>query len=174
VTRQKVPMDSSAFFIQRPQTARRHLDLLVKALRQIAIVGWIGGGAYTLLALFVSRFLGLNSFHPDGKPGSMELSGMTFITWFIAIGLLLFSTLYYVAGRGLSQQKAWARYLAAITFLIKALICVWLGRHSILGMVIFLGIAALDFYGLWVLLSNETARLFTSGSQSAPSFSPIT
>jgi hypothetical protein len=167
-------MDSSTFFIQRPETARRHLDLLVKALRQVAIVGWIGGAVYTIMALLVIRFLGFTSFHPSSMPGSRELSGMTFIASSIAIGLLLFSTLYYVASRGLAQQKVWARYLAAITFLIKALICVWLGRHSILGMVIFLGIGALDFYGLWVLLSAETARLFNSGSEPARSLSPIT
>jgi hypothetical protein len=158
-------MDSPEFFIYRPEAARRHLDLLVKALRQVAIVGWVGGAVYTILALLVSRFLGFSSFHPDNAPGSMALSGITMTTWSIAIALLLFSTLYHIAGRGLAEQQSWARYLAAITFLVKVLLCVWLGHHSVIGMIIFLGIAGLDFYGLWVLMSAETARLFVSAGE---------
>jgi hypothetical protein len=95
-------------------------------------------------------------------PGARELSGVSLVAWFLAIALLVFSTLYLIAGWGLSHQKPWARYTATVTFLAKVLLCVWLGRGSLGAMIVFLFVAGWDLYGLWVLLAKETGQLLSS------------
>ena len=80
----------------------------------------------------------------------------------MTIGLIGFSSLYLVIGWGLSHQKQWSRHAAGVVFVLKVLLCVWVGRASIGAMVVFLLIASWDLYGLWVLLSKETAQLFAS------------
>ncbi len=87
----------------------------------------------------------------------------------MTIAMLVFSILYFISGWGLSQQKPWARYTAAATFIFKVLVCVWLGRGSIGAMVVFLMVAGWDVYGLWVLLSKGTAQVFSS-PQVSPAF----
>jgi hypothetical protein len=52
------------------------------------------------------------------------------------------------------------------------LLCVWLGRGAVGAMIVFLLIAAWDFYGLWVLLSKETGQLFSSRETSQVSVKP--
>lgn len=155
-------MASRSFFIQTPEDARRHLDLLAKGLKKLGLAGWAGGGGCALLALMVTRYFGLHSAQADPASGLQPMSGISLITWILAIAMLLFSTLYYVAGWALEKQKGWARYIAAGTFLIKTLLCVWIGRASVASIIVFLMIAAWDIYGLWVLLSKETGLLFTS------------
>jgi hypothetical protein len=90
----------------------------------------------------------------------------------MAIALLIFSSLYFVSGWGLSCQKMWARYAAAGTFVAKVLLCMWLGRATISAMIVFLLIASWDLYGLWVLLARETGQLFSSPQSSQASIKP--
>lgn len=87
----------------------------------------------------------------------------------MSIAMLVFSTLYFISGWGLSQQKPWARYMAAATFIFKLLVCVWLGRGSVGAMLVLLMVAGWDMYGLWVLLSKGTAQVFGS-PQVSPAF----
>jgi len=155
-------MAGRPFFIQRPEDAVRHVNLLAKGLRKVAIAGWVGGGGCTLLAIFISRFFSIRNPHPDAVPGFQEVAGITFVTWFMALALLLFSSLYFISGWGLAHQKSWARYAAAGTFLSKILLCIWLGRGSTAAMIVFLFIASWDVYGLWVLLAKQTGQLFGS------------
>ena len=54
----------------------------------------------------------------------------------------------------------------------KVLLCVWLGRGAVVAMIVFLLVAAWDFYGLWVLLSKETGQLFSSRETSQVGVKP--
>lgn len=162
-------MASRSFFIQRSEDAVRHVATLTKGLRKMAIAGWVGGFASTLLAMLVTHFVAPPAVAPNATPGVHEISGILFVAWFMALAMLLFSTLYFVAGWGLAQKKSWGRYAAAGSFLLKILLCVWLGRGSFSAMFVFLLIAGWDFYGLWVLLSKETALLFEPSPQLAAS-----
>src|SRR5579862_9739306 len=141
-----------AFFVQSPDDALRHLKILAVGLNKLALAGWITGGCCTLLALTVTHFLSPHP-QPNAPPGSQEMSGIVLITWFMALAMLVFSTLYFVAGKGLVQRKSWARNIAAGTFLFKILLCVWLGRGTPGAMLVFLTLCTWDLYGLWVLLA---------------------
>jgi hypothetical protein len=159
-------------FVQNREDARRHLDLLVKGLRKVAWAGLAGGAGCGALAILVAHFLVTPGPQSSAIPGARELSGISFVAWFMTIALLAFSTLYLIAGWGLSHQKSWGRYMAAAVFLAKVLLCLWLGRGSIGAMIVFLVVAAWDLYGLWVLLSKETGELFTSPAPSQATTKP--
>ena len=164
-------MDS--FLIQRREDALRHVNLLAKGLKKVALAGVVGGTGCGVMAVLLGHFL-VTPASPQANavPGFHELSGITFVATFMAIALLLFSALYFISGWGLARQMGWARYTAAGTFVGKVLLCVWLGRGSVGAMIVFLLVAAWDFYGLWVLLSKETGQLFSSLDPSQPSVKP--
>ena len=153
-------MTTRSFFVQRPEDALRHLKILADGLNKLALAGWISGGCSALLALLMGRFL--NPHPQPGATGTQEMSGIVLFAWFIAAILLVFSTLYFVAGKGLEQRKNWARNTAAAAFLAKVLLCMWLGRGSLGAMLVLLTIATWDLYGLWVLAAKETGLLFTT------------
>ena len=159
-------------FVRTREDALRHVNLLGRGLKKVAWAGLIGGLCCGVLAVLEAHFLTSPSPQPNAILGAPELSGISFIAWFMAIALLVFSILYYTAGWGLSRQKSWARYTAAATFAVKIGICVWLGRGSIAAMAVFLLVASWDFYGLWVLLSKETGHLFSSSHISQVSAKP--
>jgi len=164
-------MASRSFFIQRPEDARRHVALLAKGLQKVAMVGFVAGIGCGAIALLLTRVLAAPHLQPNPTPGFREVAGMIFVTWFMTIALLVFSALYFVAGWGLSHQKDWARYTAAGTFLLKVLLCIWLGRGTATAMVVFLVIASWDLYGLWVLLSRETGLVIGSRQNQTPQLS---
>jgi len=111
-------------FIQSREDALRHVNLLAKGLKKVALAGLVGGAGCSVMALLLRSFLVPPGPQPNAIPGFREMSGITFVAWFMAIALLVFSGLYFVAGWGLSHQKAWARYTAAGTFVAKVLLCV--------------------------------------------------
>jgi hypothetical protein len=131
-------------FVRTREDALRHVNLLGRGLKKVAWAGLIGGLCCGVLAVLEAHFLTSPSPQPNAILGAPELSGISFIAWFMAIALLVFSILYYTAG--------W---------------CVWLGRGSIAAMAVFLLVASWDFYGLWVLLSKETGQLFASPNASS-------
>src|SRR5579863_2509037 len=155
-------MASGSFFVRTPEDALRHVNLLAAGLKKVALVGFAGGFGCGALAVFLSRFLVPASPQANALPGFQEMSGISFVTLFMAVALLVFSVLYLISGWGLSQKKPWARYVAAATFALKVMLCAWLGRGSVAAMVIFLGICCWGFYGLWVLLSKEAGQLLGS------------
>jgi hypothetical protein len=155
-------MDSGSFFIQTPGDARRHVEQLINGLKKVAFVSLVGGLCCSALAMFFSRFLAPAGPQPSADSGLNQNSGVTFAAWCIAIALLVMAALYLVAAWGLGRRKPWARYTAAGTFLVKVLLCLWLGRASFGAMIMFLFLASWDFYGLWVLLAKETGHLFVS------------
>jgi hypothetical protein len=165
-------MSSGSFFIHRPEDALRHITLLTKGLRQVGIAGLVAGGVCSLLAILLSRFIITPLPQSSPVPGSHEISGVAFATWFMAIAFLVYSGLYLAARWGLARREGWARYVAAAAFLSKILLCAWLGRGSVVAMILFLLIAGCDIYGLWVLLSKETAQLFSSPETSQAGVKP--
>jgi hypothetical protein len=165
-------MASRTFFLQHTDEARRHVDLLARGLKKVAYLGWTAGVGCAALALLVSHFMVTRPTEPTSVPGFQEISGILLVTWFMALALLVYSTLYFISGRGLARQQPWARYLGAGTFLTKVLLCVWLGRGSIRAMLVFLVIAVWDFYGLWVLLSSAAGQLFAAPESSQPGVKP--
>jgi hypothetical protein len=160
-------MGARSIFIQTPEDAARHVSTLAAGLRRFSISGWISGAACTGLALFISHVLNGATAHAGATPGSPQVTGIAFLAWAWAIALLVFSTLYFIAGQGLAQKKPWSRYAAAGTFLLKTLACIWMGLNSPVAMVIFLLLAGWDLYGLWVLMSKETGQLL-SAPRAAP------
>jgi hypothetical protein len=165
-------MASRSFFIQSPEDAQRHFALLLKGLKSVALVALIGAAGCGVMAILLGHFVAAPSTQSNAIPGTQELSGIVFFAWFIAAAMLLFSGLYFVAGWGLGHRKPWARYTAAAAFLAKLLLCVWLGRVSVGAMIVFLSVAGLDFYGLWVLLSKETEQLLSSSKPTQASIKP--
>jgi hypothetical protein len=157
---------SGSFFIQSSEAALRHVKMLADGLKKVALAGLVGGAGCGVMAILLGRFL-VNPSTANDVPGPHEMTGLTFVATFMALALLVFSGLYLLASWGLSQQKSWARYTASATFMVKILLCVWLGRGSLVTMLLFLMVSGLDFYGLWVLLAKETGQLFTS-PQSVP------
>jgi hypothetical protein len=165
-------MAIGSFFIDTPENALRQVNLVTKGLKKVAIAGLVGGVGCSVMALLLERFVGPPNPQSNAIPGFHEISGITFVAWFLAVAMLVFSTLYLIAGWGLSHRKRWARYTAAATFVAKVLLCVWLGRATLSATVVFLLIASWDLYGLWVLLSKETGQLFSSPHASQPSIKP--
>jgi hypothetical protein len=151
-------------FVQNREDALRHVGLLAKGLKKVAWAGIIGGAGCGAIALLLRNFLMTPAPPSSAMPGARELSGISFVAWFMTIALMVFGILYLIAGWGLSRQKPWARYTAAAVFLLKVLLCVWLGRGSVGAMIVFLTVAGWDLYGLWVLLAKETGLLFTAPS----------
>ncbi len=155
-------MATRSFFIQSPEDARRHMNLLASGLKKVALAGAVGGAGCTALAVFLTNVLIIRGTQANPAPGSQETSTITVVAWSLAIAMLLFSGLYYLSGWAIEKQKPWSRYAASGTFLLKILLCVWIGRGSVAAMIVFLLIATGDFYGLWVLLSKVTGSLFSS------------
>ncbi len=166
-------MDASSIFIHRSEDATRHLNTLAAGLRRFALTGWISGSACTALALFVNHYLTGFITGPGVLPGSRQTSGIAFLAWAMAVALLAFSTLYFIAGWGLTQKKPWSRYFAAGVFLLKVLLCIWVGLSSPAAMIVFLLIAGWDLYGLWVLLAKETGQLLSIQHSAPASVKPV-
>jgi hypothetical protein len=165
-------MAGPSFFIRSPEAAQRHVTQLLKILRSVAVGAIVGGAGCGIMALLLGYLMAAPSTQSNAVQGPQLLSGISFIAWFIAAAMLLFSGLYFVAGWGLSHRKPWARYTAAAIFLAKLLLCVWLGRTSVGTMIVFLSVAGLDVYGLWVLLSKETEQFLSSPKTTQANIKP--
>jgi hypothetical protein len=155
-------MASGSFFVKSPEDALRHLSQLVQGLKKVAVAGIIGAVVCGVMAMLLSRFLAPSGHKSNAPTGFPEMSAISSVIWYIGLALIVFSCLYFIVGWGLAQRKLWARYAATGTFLLKVLLCVWMGRGSLRAMVVFIGISGWDLYGLWVLLSKETGQLFSS------------
>ena len=89
------------------------------------------------MGMLLARSMIFNTPDASGSPGFHEMSGIASIAWFMAGALIVFSILYLVAGAGLSRQKPWARYTAGSTFVVKVVLCVWLGHASVGSLLVF-------------------------------------
>ncbi len=120
-----------------------------KMKKHIAVVGSVQIGFSTLgLMLAVAIFVALSfarGFTENDEPGHTVLSFLS-----ISIPLLFgfLSTVGMVAGIGILVYKPWARYLIII---VSALGCVNIPFGTAKGV-----------YSMWVLLHDDTIKLFTT------------
>jgi hypothetical protein len=123
---------------------RQHVKIL--AILHIVLGGLGVLAAVVVMAIFggLAGVVGLAGQAQDGMIGSAVL-GM--IGAAITIVVLLLSLPGLIAGIGLLTFQPWARIL---TIMISALELPGVPLHTTLGI-----------YGLWVLLSNEGAALFS-------------
>lgn len=122
---------------------------MAQHVRILAILHIIFGGMGILAAIAVMLFFGgmagLVATH--GAAGSVAAAPfLGGIGWFVSLVLLALALPGVIAGVGLLEFRPWARILTIILSALD-LFSVPFGT-------------ALGIYGLWVLLSNETAQLF--------------
>ena len=122
---------------------------MAQHVRILAILHIIFGGMGILAAIAVMLLFGgmagLVATH--GAAGSVAAAPfLGGIGWFVSLVLLALALPGVIAGVGLLEFRPWARILTIILSALD-LFSVPFGT-------------ALGIYGLWVLLSNETAQLF--------------
>jgi hypothetical protein len=123
----------------------------------IRILAWlnIAFGALGLLAVVaicgVAGVAALITGHlPDVRPFAIPILGL--IAAAICLLVLLLSLPGLIAGVGLLNLRPWARILAIVLSALNLL-------HVPFG-------TALGIYGLWVLLQEETERIFAAQGRS--------
>ncbi|MCL5743851.1 MAG: hypothetical protein M1541_07975 [Acidobacteria bacterium] len=123
---------------------------MAQHVKILAILHIIFGGMGILAAVVVMLFFGgLAGLVATGN-GTGSFAAAPFlggIGWFVSLVLLALALPGVIAGVGLLEFRPWARILTIILSAFD-LFSVPFGT-------------ALGIYGLWVLLSNETAQLFT-------------
>ncbi|MFH1371505.1 MAG: hypothetical protein ABII09_09515 [Planctomycetota bacterium] len=115
--------------------------------KHITFVGaiYIGLGVIKILAagfIFV-LFAGIAILTGDETPAAILL----FIGFFVALLLTTWSLPAIIGGFGLLKRKNWARILIII-LAVPELFCIPIGT-------------AIGIYSLWVLVNDETAKLFS-------------
>jgi hypothetical protein len=136
-------MSSSSAGVAGPVAGGRvaqHIQLLGVLWMVVSTLSLIGGAVLFMLAntLFAS-----GEFRSSGAPHFLQP-----LLSFIGVLVLAKGTLGFVTGWGLMQRRPWARMLAVV-----------------LGFVVMLQIpfgTALGFYTLWVLLSQDAERQYSS------------
>lgn len=129
------------------------LGILHIALAALGVIA-----ALTVMLVFggIAGVLGIAGSEGD-LPAHVAIPLVGAIGGVIAIFLLLISIPGFVAGIGLLQYREWARILTIVLSAVE-LLNVPFGT-------------ALGIYGLWVLLQNETIRLFHSPpARQAPAY----
>jgi hypothetical protein len=123
---------------------------MVTHVKALGILHIVFGALGVLLGLFVFLFFGgLAAFVGMSNPGDdavLAIPVLGGIGGLVFVVLLVLSLPGLVVGIGLLQFKSWARVLGIIVSALH-LLNVPFGT-------------ALGVYGLWVLLSTETERLF--------------
>ena len=130
------------------------MDTHVKVLGslQIALGAMVLFGALVLVFVFggVTSVMGASG-DPDARVALpiVGITGMALVTCLAAVGVPS-----VIIGIGLIRLRPWAR-IAGMVISILSLMMIPFG--TIVGV-----------YGLWVLFSKDTERLFTSGSVGQP------
>src|SRR5262249_55292518 len=109
-------------------------------------LGLVGAGFLALVFGGVAGIVGLTSAHgdPDGAAIAIPIIGITGMA--LVAFLLLLSIPSVLIGIGLLKRRPWARVAGIVV--------------SIIGMMFIPFGTILGVYGLWVLFSKETERLF--------------
>jgi hypothetical protein len=118
----------------------------ILAILHIVLSGLGVLAAVVVMAIF-GGLAGLASLAGQAQDGMIGSAVLGFIGAAITIVVLLLSVPGFIAGIGLLSYQPWARIL---TIIISALELPGVPLHTALGI-----------YGLWVLLSNEGAALFS-------------
>jgi hypothetical protein len=113
-------------------------------------IGFGALGVFAAAIVFVVLVVtGAIALMVEGDPEPLPI--LTIIGSTVAAFLVVLSTPEIVGGIGLLKHKPWARYLVLVLAVFD-LFNVPLGT-------------ALGAYSIWVLLHDETVRLFASGSE---------
>ena len=124
---------------------KKHVTLVGSIQIGFSVLGLMAAVAIFVALTFARGFTG------DDNEGQMVLSFLS-ISLPLLIGFL--STVGLIGGIGLLSYKPWARYLVII---VSALGCVNIPFGTIKGV-----------YCLWVLLQDETIKLFTIQNEKQP------
>lgn len=122
-------------------------------VRILAILNIVLGSIVMLIGVCVLLFFGglgvFASLAGNGDPDAfMAIPVMGALGGIVFVVLLLFSAPQIIGGIGLLKGQPWARILMIVLSAL-GLLSVPLGT-------------ALGIYGLWVLLNEETARMFAA------------
>jgi hypothetical protein len=130
----------------------RHIDLLAVFYQMWGVLALVAGTAILVLAVGALAILtsaGRAALGPD-VAASLTV-GLFFV---IALGALAWGGIHVWTGASLRTHKAWAR-LVGLALAVLNLFFLPLGT-------------ALAVYTFWVLLSNETRKLFEPGAAGSP------
>ncbi len=128
------------------------MDTHVRVLGVLNIaIGGVGLIVAALMMIGVGGAAGIISAAADPDEAALAVPILSIVGAFVMIVLVAFSAPAIVTGIGLLYFKPWARVLGIVLSAIALLGFPWV---TILGV-----------YGLWVLFSKDTERLFShSGS----------
>jgi hypothetical protein len=128
------------------------MDTHVRVLGVLNIaIGGVGLIVAALMMIGVGGAAGIISAAADPDEAALAVPILSIVGAFVMIVLVAFSAPAIVTGIGLLYFKPWARVLGIVLSAIALLGFPWV---TILGV-----------YGLWVLFSKDTERLFAhSGS----------
>ena len=125
------------------------MDTHVRVLGVIYIaIGVLGLMGAALMLIGFGGAAGIISASADPDEAAVALPILSIVGTALVIFLFAFSLPSIITGIGLLYFKSWARVLGIV-----------LSAVSLLG---FPWVTILGIYGLWVLFSKETERLFTA------------
>lgn len=118
---------------------KKHVTIVAAIQIGVGILGLIGAVA----TFFALRFAMGMAGNDNDDTGQMILR---FLSGSIPILIVFLATLSLVGGIGMLAYKSWARYLVIV---VSALGCLFIPIGTLSGV-----------YALWVLLQDDTIRLF--------------
>jgi hypothetical protein len=124
------------------------MDTHVRVLGVLNIaIGAVGLVVAALMMIGVGGAAGIISASADPDEAALAVPILSIVGAFVVVVLVAFSAPAVVTGIGLLYFKPWARILGIVLSAIALLGFPWV---TILGV-----------YGLWVLFSKDTERLFS-------------
>jgi len=124
------------------------MDTHVRVLGVLNIaIGAVGLVVAALMMIGVGGAAGIISASADPDEAALAVPILSIVGAFVVVVLVAFSAPAIVTGIGLLYFKPWARILGIVLSAIALLGFPWV---TILGV-----------YGLWVLFSKDTERLFS-------------
>ena len=125
------------------------MDTLVRVLGVIYIaLGVLGLMGAALMLIGFGGAAGIINASADPEEAALAIPILSIVGTALVIFLFAFSLPSIITGIGLLYFKSWARVLGIV-----------LSAVSLLG---FPWVTILGIYGLWVLFSKDTERLFTA------------
>jgi hypothetical protein len=125
------------------------MDTHVRVLGVLYIaLGVIGLISAALLMIGLGGVAGIISAAADSEDAAVSIPILSVVGTFLVAVLIAFSSPAIITGIGLLYFKSWARIIGIV-----------LSAIALLG---FPWVTILGIYGLWVLLSRDTERLFVA------------
>jgi hypothetical protein len=121
----------------------QHLKIVAYLLIAMGALGLLFAVCILVAGVGIGGVVGASSPDQDGALAAL-MSGGLMMGLAVLVGVLSIPNI--LAGRGLLQRRPWARTLAIVL--------------SVIGLLNFPLGTAIGAYSLWVLLNDETRRLF--------------